>query len=63
MSFNHKRESLNANTLLRKSSTDDIISNLYFTPELNKTNGKSRTSQWKVAYELRIERSFREEII
>ena len=43
----------NANSLLR-SCDDDIFGNIYFTPDLTKT-------QRKKAYELRTERRLREE--
>ena len=51
--FNHKRQILTANSLLR-SCDDDIFGNIYFTPDLTKT-------QRKKAYELRTERRLREE--
>ena len=51
--FNHKRQILTVNSLLR-SCDDDIFGNIYFTPDLTKT-------QRKKAYELRTERGLREE--
>ena len=51
--FDHKRQTLKANSLLRNSE-DDIFSNVYFTPDLTK-------NQRKAAYELRMERRSREE--
>ena len=50
--FDHKRQILKANSLLRNSE-DDIFSNVYFTPDLTK-------NQRKAAYELRVERRSRE---
>ena len=52
--FEHKRQILKASSLLRNSPTDDVFSNVYFTPDLTK-------NQRKVAYELRVERRSREE--
>ena len=53
-SFEHKRQILKASSLLRNSPTDDVFSNVYFTPDLTK-------NQRKVAYKLRVERRSREE--
>ena len=50
--FDHKRQILKANNLLRKSE-DVVYSNIYFTPDLTK-------NQRKQAYELRVERRSRE---
>ena len=50
--FDHKRQILKANNLLRKSE-DVVYSNIYFTPDLTK-------NQRKHAYELRVERRSRE---
>ena len=50
--FDHKRQILKANNLLRKSE-DVVYSNIYFTPDLTK-------NQRKQAYELRVERRTRE---
>ena len=52
--FEHKRQILKASSLLRNSPSDDVFSNVYFTPDLTK-------NQRKVAYELRVERRSREE--
>ena len=52
--FDHKRQILKASSLLRNSASDDVFSNVYFTPDLTK-------SQRKAAYELRVERRHREE--
>ena len=51
--FDHKRQILKANSLLR-SCADEIFSNIYFTPDLTK-------NQRKQAFELRSERWKREE--
>ena len=51
--FDHKRQILKANSLLR-SCTDNIFNNIYFTPDLTK-------NQRKQAFELRSERRKREE--
>ena len=51
--FDHKRQILKANSLLR-SCTDVIFNNIYFTPDLTK-------NQRKQAFELRSERRKREE--
>ena len=51
--FDHKRQILKANTLLRNGE-EDIFSNIYFTPDLTK-------NQRKQAYELRSERRSREQ--
>ena len=50
--FEHKRDILKANSLLRTSG-DSTFSNVYFTPDLTK-------NQLKIAYELRVERRLRE---
>ena len=51
--FDHKRQILKANSLLRNCE-EDIFSNIYFTPDLTK-------NQRKQAYELRSERRSREQ--
>ena len=51
--FEHKRDILKANSLLRTSG-DSIFSNVYFTPDLTK-------NQRKIAHQLRVERRLREE--
>ena len=51
--FEHKRQILKANSLLR-SCADEIFSNIYFTPDLTK-------NQRKQAFDLRSERRKREE--
>ena len=50
--FDHKRQILTANKMLRRSE-DFVYNNIYFTPDLTK-------NQRKQAYELRVERRSRE---
>ena len=50
--FEHKRDILKANSLLRTSG-DSTFSNVYFTPDLTK-------NQRKIAYKLRVERRLKE---
>ena len=50
--FEHKRDILKVNSLLRTSG-DSVFSNVYFTPDLTK-------NQCKLAFELRVERRLRE---